>query len=189
MITALQEAAIDICSYLEQTRIPYVLIGGVAVQHWGEPRATRDIDIEILVDEEYKEAVFRKILEQYAPRHDDALEFATRHRVLLIYAQNGVPVDIALAAPGYGEQIAQRSVQVQIAPNAPPISLISPEDLIVHKFLAHRPVDLQDVEAILKRQQGKLDIEYIRSCLELFAPYVWEFDLVGEFEKILNRSL
>ncbi|MCX7926036.1 MAG: nucleotidyltransferase family protein [Fimbriimonadales bacterium] len=188
MMTALQEAAIDVGSFLEGAHIPYVLIGGFAVQHWGEPRTTRDIDIEILVSEEHKEAVFRKILERYRPRYDDALEFALQQRVLLIYASNGVPVDIALAAPGYGELIAQRRQLIQVAPNQPMVAVISAEDLIVHKCLAHRPVDLQDVESILKRQRGKLDIEYIRACLESFAPYVWEFDLVGEFEQLLNRS-
>lgn len=187
MITTLQEAAIDVCSFLEQAQIPYVLIGGFAVQHWGEPRTTRDIDIEILVGEEHKEAAFHKILERYRPRYDDALDFALRQRVLLIYASNGVPVDIALAAPGYESLIAQRSLQIEIAPDTPSVRIISPEDLIVHKCLAHRPVDLQDVEAILKRQRGKLDIEYIRACLEAFAPYVWEYDIVGEFEQLLSR--
>ncbi|MCS7066479.1 MAG: hypothetical protein NZL85_09460, partial [Fimbriimonadales bacterium] len=150
-MNALQQAVLEICSFLEQAQIPYVLIGGYAVQHWGEPRMTRDIDLEICVEEEQKESVFRQLLERFQPRYPDALQFALQQRVLLIYASNGVPVDITLALPGYEAVLMQRSVKVQIAPEAPPVSLISAEDLIVHKCLAHRPVDLKDVQTILKR--------------------------------------
>jgi len=184
-VTTLQEPAIEVCSFLEENNIAYVLVGGFAVQHWGEPRTTRDINIEILVDEEFKESVFTRILQRFQPRYANALEFALQHRVLLIYASNGVPVDIALAAPGYSESIAQRSVRGEIAPSARPVALISPEDLIVHKYLAHRPIDLQDIRAILRRQQNRLDIDYIRTCLASFAPYVWEYNILGEFEQAL----
>jgi len=34
---------------LEKQRTPYMLIGGIAVALWGEPRATQDIDIVVLI--------------------------------------------------------------------------------------------------------------------------------------------
>ena len=37
---------------LEKQKISYMLIGGIAVALWGEPRATQDIDIVVLVSED-----------------------------------------------------------------------------------------------------------------------------------------
>lgn len=43
------EAVGEVVSFLGSKDIPYVIIGGLAVQHWGEPRATRDVDITVMV--------------------------------------------------------------------------------------------------------------------------------------------
>ncbi|MEP9411414.1 MAG: nucleotidyl transferase AbiEii/AbiGii toxin family protein [Candidatus Brocadia sp.] len=40
----------EIHEFLTREGIPYVLIGGIALQWWGEPRFTRDVDIAILVN-------------------------------------------------------------------------------------------------------------------------------------------
>jgi len=185
-VNPLDEAALEVCQFLEQHGIRYGLIGGYALQHWGEPRATRDIDIEIIIDENEKGAVFRMLLSHFAPRIPDAFEFAQRHRVLLISASNGTPVDISLAPPGYGELVAQRCQKVQLLPNQPPVSVVSAEDLIIHKCIANRAIDSQDIRSVLIRQGKQLDIDYIRQCLEAFAPYVEEFDLLAVFESNLQ---
>ena len=39
-------------SLLEKQRTPYMLIGGIAVALWGEPRATQDIDIVVLISKD-----------------------------------------------------------------------------------------------------------------------------------------
>ena len=33
--------------FLEQHTWPFCFIGGIAVQHWGEPRVTRDLDVTV----------------------------------------------------------------------------------------------------------------------------------------------
>ena len=35
--------------FLENAHCRFCFIGGLAVQHWGEPRLTRDIDVSLLV--------------------------------------------------------------------------------------------------------------------------------------------
>jgi hypothetical protein len=44
------KAIMEIHEFLTREGIPYVLIGGIALQWWGEPRFTRDVDIAILVN-------------------------------------------------------------------------------------------------------------------------------------------
>jgi hypothetical protein len=43
------EAAWEMHIYLSRRKIPYVLIGGLAVQKWGQPRLTKDVDLTISV--------------------------------------------------------------------------------------------------------------------------------------------
>lgn len=49
------EAVSEVASFLEETQVPYVIIGGLAVEHWGEPRATRDVDVTVLVPPQEEE--------------------------------------------------------------------------------------------------------------------------------------
>lgn len=35
------QAAAEVAEFLEEQRVAYVILGGLAVQYWGEPRATR----------------------------------------------------------------------------------------------------------------------------------------------------
>jgi len=45
----LLEAAAEIADFLEREGVPYAILGGLAVQYWGEPRTTRDVDIIAMV--------------------------------------------------------------------------------------------------------------------------------------------
>jgi hypothetical protein len=46
------EAAVEVASFLERERIPYAILGGLALQHWGEPRTTQDVDIVLVSEKE-----------------------------------------------------------------------------------------------------------------------------------------
>jgi hypothetical protein len=65
---------------------------------------------------------------------------------------------------------------------------LSAEDIIIHKCIANRPIDSQDIQSILIRQRDRIDLEYIRHCLAAFAPYVEEFDLMEVFERSLQAA-
>lgn len=41
-MTVLSVAA-EVAAFLEELDVPYAIIGGLAVQHWGEPRLTHDV--------------------------------------------------------------------------------------------------------------------------------------------------
>jgi hypothetical protein len=41
-MTPLESAVVEVASVLESCSTPYMLIGGLAVSAWGEPRATLD---------------------------------------------------------------------------------------------------------------------------------------------------
>ena len=76
-----------------------IFVGGIAVQAWGEPRLTLDIDLSVftgLVDE--SETVNR-LLSLYQPRdmsREAAEDFSRKSRMLLLRSEQGTDIDLML---------------------------------------------------------------------------------------------
>ena len=181
------ETAAEVADFLDEQGVPYAIFGGLAVQHWGEPRATQDVDVVVMVTSDKEEDFLRSALQRFAPRLPDALPFATRHRVLLLSASDGTPVDLSLGIPGYEEEVMRRVVSVSF-PGIRLIRLVSAEDLIIHKCVAGRARDIEDVERILIRQRLSLELRYIRKWLRAFASLVESHDVRTLFENVLKKA-
>jgi hypothetical protein len=146
----------------------FCFIGGLAVQRWGEPRETVDVDLTLLTGF-HDEARFVSILvERFEPRIDHAEEFARVNRVLLLRAPSGVGLDIAFGGLPFEETAVNRSSVFTFPPDVP-LRTCSAEDLMVLKAFADRAKDWVDVEGIIIRQSGGLDWSYVLAQL---APLV-----------------
>lgn len=181
------KAAEEIALFLEKRNVPYVIVGGLAVQYWGEPRTTRDVDVTVMVPADHLEDFLNKTLKRFRPRIPDARDFALRHRVLLVESKRGVPIDVSLGIPGYEEEVMKRAVRACF-PGTRPLRLISAEDLIIHKCVAGRARDQEDVECILIRQRLHLDLRYLRRWLKEFVPLVETHNVRDIFERALTRA-
>ena len=89
-------AAVDIQTFCARRGWRSSVIGGVAIQRWGDPRQTRDVDLTLLTGLGGEEAFVDPILEHYRARIPDARRFALERRVLLVETRDGVPLDISL---------------------------------------------------------------------------------------------
>jgi hypothetical protein len=177
------EAAWEMHIYLAQKKIPYVIIGGVAVQKWGEPRATKDVDLTISIPIEKTEKFVVNISQRFKGRTSELNEFARRTRVIPIYASNGCGVDISLALPGYEDAVMQRARSFKLAPRKT-VRVCSAEDLIIHKAVAGRPQDLIDLRNVIFRQGKALDHDYIRSWLKQFSLILETDEVPQRFERM-----
>jgi hypothetical protein len=176
-----ESAAWEAHQFFTSLSVPYVIIGGTAVQHWGEPRFTQDIDVTVSAPLDDLDSFLQQVLKQFSPRLEDALEFAKRNRVILVRASNGYPLDISLALPGYEDEVMKRAVLYQIEQDKT-IRICSAEDLIIHKAVAGRPQDIRDIEGIVYRQGQVLDVAHIRKWLETFADILGRPELITFFE-------
>lgn len=176
------EAALELHEFLTRHAVPYAVIGGVAVQAWGEPRLTVDLDLTVMTPPEGTATLVNLLLQTFAPRVPDPVEFARRTRVVLIRSSNGCDVDISLGVPGYEDDLIRRAVDYEVAPGRV-IRLCSPEDLIIHKAVAGRPQDLMDITGIVHRQGERLDAEYIRRWLGEFAAVLEMPEILERFER------
>ena len=86
--------------WLDSAAVPGAIIGGVAASILGRPRLTEDIDVLVILERQEWTAFLRTGREfGFAPRVDDALDFAESSRVLLVVHQpSGVSIDIVLGA-------------------------------------------------------------------------------------------
>jgi hypothetical protein len=141
------------------------VIGGFAVQHWGEPRMTMDVDLSLLTGFGEEEVFVDELLLHYAGRLPDAKGFALQNRVLLIKHSSGVGIDIALAALPFEECVVDRSVTIEAEPGCA-VRICTADDLVVMKAFANRDIDWHDVRGVIVRQgPSKMDWCYIQQEL------------------------
>jgi hypothetical protein len=122
----------------------FCIIGGMAVQRWGEPRQTRDVDVTILTGLGGEERFIDAILQEYRGRIAGAREFAVEHRVVLAETSDGTPLDISLGGLPYAGRVIERSSRFSIAPETD-VTTCSAEDLIVLKAFADRAQEIRVV--------------------------------------------
>jgi len=164
-VIRLLEAADSVQRFCQERGWRFCIIGGLALQRWGEPRLTRDIDIDVFTGFGGETEVIRALLERFDSRIENAAEFALERRVLLLRTKSGIGIDLALGALPFEESAVRRAT---FFPFTPDISLLtcSAEDLIVFKAFADRGQDWVDIENILVRQGRKLDWSYVQSQLK-----------------------
>jgi hypothetical protein len=177
-------AAGEVQRFCQQQEWRFCFIGGLAVQRWGEPRMTQDADLTLLTGLGNEEQFTDILLRLFTPRRDDARDFALRNRVLLIRTGSGVDVDIALGALPFEERSVGRSSEWSWASGQFLITC-SAEDLVVHKTFAGRNLDWGDVERVLIRRHGKLDLAQIRSELRPLLELKGEPEALDKLEKMI----
>ncbi len=156
-------AALEVELAVRAAGFPFCFIGGVAVQRWGQPRMTADVDLTVVTGFGGEEKYVDALLASFRGRLGDARDFALRHRTLLLVASNGVHVDVALGAMPFEEHSVDRASPFAISARES-ITTCSAEDLVVHKAFAGRDKDWADIRGIVVRQP-RLDRELIWSEL------------------------
>ncbi len=158
-------AAGEVQSFCQGHGWRFCFICGVALQRWGETRHTKDVDLTLLTGFGDEETFVDVLLKEFLPRRTDAREFALTHRVLLIETWKGVGVDAAFGALPFEERTVERASEWAWA-GSESLLTCSAEDLVIHKAFAGRDLDWSDVERVLTRQHGKLDLKLIRAELK-----------------------
>lgn len=151
---------------LEAAGLPYMIIGGQAVLLYGEPRLTRDIDVTLGVDVDRLDDVLELIGRVGVEPLVDAKEFTPRTMVLpCIERSSGIRVDLLFSFSPYEREAIGRVREVAVG--GARVRFASPEDLVVHKIVAGRPRDLEDVVGVIAKNPA-VDLGYVRRWLAQF---------------------
>jgi len=158
---------------LKEGAIPYMVIGGQAVLLYGEPRLTRDIDITLGIGVEQLRQV-KKILRtmglKILVKNDK--EFVAKTMVLpAMDRESGIRIDFTFSYSLYERQAIERAKDVKLGRTS--VRFASLEDLMIHKVIAGRARDLEDVRSILLKNP-KYDSHYIEKWLAAFDKSLGE---------------
>ncbi|MBI4676326.1 MAG: nucleotidyl transferase AbiEii/AbiGii toxin family protein [Elusimicrobia bacterium] len=181
------QAALELQGFLQGKGWRFCFIGGLALQRWGEPRLTVDVDVSLLTGFGGEEGFIRPLLAAYPPRIPDAAGFALENRVLLLRSDDGVGFDVALAGLPFEEAVVGRSSAFEFLPGVGLVTC-SAEDLIVLKAFAARPRDWADVDGILTRQRGKLDKRLVLDCLAPLCEVKGAPEILSRVKDLLDRA-
>ena len=125
--------------------VHYLLVGGWAVGMYGHPRATKDIDFLMAIDQNNLEKLHHALLEFGSPPVD-LQSFKEKGYVIRI-GSSPIQIDIINDADGIDmHECFQRRVIIHVDGIA--INIISKEDLIRNKKASGRISDIADAEKL-----------------------------------------
>jgi hypothetical protein len=152
---------------LDQLDVPYMVVGGHANALWGEPRATLDIDVTVLLDESRLGELIGGLDPVLTPRIPDPATFVRETRVLPLVTRDGLAVDIIWGLLPFEEDAIRRADTVDV--EGKPVRFATAEDLILLKIVSERPRDRADVQGVARRQGRRLDLDYLEPRIEELA--------------------
>lgn len=182
---ALSEALVALAHWLSAARVPYALIGGLAVALQAAPRFTKDIDLVVWTDDaRWPELVASAEPFSITPRRADVLAFAQRTRVLLLAHSSGVPLDVSCGALPFEQELVERAERFDLGSVVVPVA--TPAHLLVMKAIANRPRDRADIESLL-RAFPDVDTEGARTVVREFADALETPELLSDFDRLVRQ--
>jgi len=176
-----------IAQRLDEDKIPYMVIGGQAVLIYGRPRLTQDIDITLGVDtDKFQtiEKVCKKLGLRILPENPEA--FAKETKVLPAEESGSkIRLDFIFSFTPYEAQAMGRVKEVLMSDY--PVKFASCEDVIIHKMVAGRAIDEEDVESILVKNKTSIDLKYIKKWLSEFGKLAEHQAILKKFSSLLKK--
>ena len=161
---AARELVAELSGLLAEFSSQCVIIGGVARNYWLEPRFTKDIDFELVADP----AIFGKLRRRMeAAGYEIARLLGADEPSGPGFARFVKPgtskiVEFLTAKTEFEQMVIDR--REPVGPGEP-LAVATPEDIVVLKLIANRPIDHADV--IDLGQIEGLDWEWVRRwCAE-----------------------
>lgn len=165
-----EQALLDFIRIFDAQKIPYAVMGGLAVRAYGVPRPTYDVDVTISVDTDRLPALYQEVKaagytvpEAYLSGWVDRIAEMPLVKFRIYRPDRSVDVDVFLAETAFQREIMSRRKESELDVGA--AWLVTPEDLILLKLIAGRPRDLGDVQDVLF-MQGELDEPYMHRWAE-----------------------
>lgn len=135
---------------LDARGIRYMVIGGHAAILYGEPRLTRDHAITVGAGLDRLGELLEVVRDANLVPADGAQDLARQSYVFPCSdPATGIDVDFILSISAYEQEALGRARAVALG--GVDVRFASPEDVLIHKIVAGRPRDLEDVRAILAK--------------------------------------
>lgn len=139
----------ELLSLFNAEEVRYLIVGGFALAHYGQPRYTKDLDIWIDRGEHNARKVFRALAQFGAPL--DKLSDRDFAEPDIVFQIGVEPLRIDILTDISGVEFAEAwDRREKSTYGDTPVHLISKADYIANKRASGRRQDLRDVEALLE---------------------------------------
>lgn len=157
----------SLASALNQCGIDYMIIGGQALLLYGEPRLTKDIDLTLGIGPERLPEILNLVKALgWEVSVESPLEFVQRTMVLpCLDPKSGIRFDFIFSCSPYEQQAMKRVKKVVLG--RAEVRFASLEDFLIHKVVAGRPRDMEDIRNVLLKNH-QVDFPYISKWLKQF---------------------
>ncbi len=164
-----------------------MIIGGQAVLLYGEPRLTKDIDITLGVGVDEYESLLKAVTELgFKTLVDKPDSFVKEFMVLPVSDEgSGIKIDFVFSFTPYEREAIKRANKITLGGKE--INFASLEDILIHKIIAGRARDLEDIKNILLKNK-KFDREYVLKWLLDFDKSLSE-NFVLKFENVSKEII
>lgn len=180
-----EEALKPIIELLNNLKIPYMLVGAIAVNYYSVPRLTHDADLVIQIHQIHIDNLVKLLESTYYADSEMIKEALTSSgQFNFIHFDTGFKIDFwILKKDAYSQLQFSRRISGKVF--GQDTFIITPEDLILNKLSWFRESDIQkhflDALGIYRTQDEVLDIPYLHK-------YAGELDL-QEFLHKLEREV
>ncbi len=178
-----------VCSYLNESEIEYVIVGGVAVMYHGVPRTTVDIDLILQIEDGEVPSFVQFLYSKGFAATTDDLRVALKDKShsTVFYGDSLLRLDIQGVNSLFDRMTLERALTVELFNST--IKLGTAEDTLINKILFQGEQDLRDALGIFSRKQQELDIDYIEStCKKLNILDKWKTFLKDSTDKMENNG-
>ena len=187
MPTAIPRVLADLSRVFRTQGLRWYVFGAQAVAAWGVPRLTADVDVTVAASRQELSGLVAALQRDFAVRPvGDVDSFIAQSRVIpLIHRRTETPVDVVLAGPGLEDAMLERA-QTRIVGRIR-VPFIEINDLLVVKFLAGRPKDLEDIRGLLRVHAPELNTNLVRERLGELAAAIDDSTLVPAWDALLSN--
>lgn len=186
MAAPLEKVCKKVVNFLNKQKYDYLIIGGIASGTLGQPRVTADVDIDIILDDEQIDDFLNKIEKDgFQLSKKDCLERIAQTGTFQIH-YGEVHIDFIIASTFLEKNAFERKQKINLF-NVDAF-FPTPEDLILFKIIPARTQDLFDVEKIIQRNKGKLDINYLEQWARKLSDEAQDMRVWNQLKKILDSE-
>ena len=164
------------------------LLGGLALAIWKHPRFTKDVDVLVALDNTNTNDLLRNLIDAgfRAQRAEPFVTIDETEFLQLSYQPEDsfveVQIDLLLVRTRYQQEAIRRRTPVDSVELGFEIDVLACEDLIIHKLLAGRIIDLADSQALLRENRPSLDVKYL-------VRWIGKLGLRAEFERAWEEAI
>ncbi len=158
-----------VCTYLNESEIQFVVVGGVAVMYHGVPSTTVGIDLILQIDDTMIPGFVDFLTSKGFAASAEDLRTALREKshATFFFQDSLLRLDIQGVNSEFDRMTLDRAISVDLFDAS--IRIGSAEDTFANKILFRGEQDMRDALGILTRNRDNLDYEYIRSTCGLLG--------------------